>query len=105
MTWERNAFDNPAKAFLAGGPEWIKALVEAPAKTYATLSRESLAMMARSIQAQADYLEKLSKCKDPAEMLSCQSEYAQKGFSRCVENSQHLFDIVRSNCTPPAAPK
>lgn len=105
MTIENTSFDASVKQMLAGGPEWIKSLVESPFKAYATYSREALAIAARSIQTQADYFKKLSECEGPAEMLSCQSEFARKGLSLCVEEGQHLFDVVRSSYPAPTATK
>lgn len=103
MTTGKVTFDASLDKVFSGGPEWIKSFLEAPMKTYATLSRESLAMVARSIQEQADYFKKLSECEGPGEVLSCQSEFARKGLSRCVQDGQHLFDIVRSNYVAPTA--
>lgn len=103
MTIDSASFDTSMKQMLSFGPEWIKSLVESPFKAYATYSREALAVAARSIQTQADYFKKLSECQGPAEVLSCQSEFAQKGLSLYVQEGQHLFDIVRSNYPTPAA--
>ena len=105
MTIEKVIFDTSMNKVLSGGVEWIKSFLESPMKTYATLSREALAMMSRSIQEQADYFQRLSECEGPVQVLSCQSEFARKGLSRCVEDGQHLFDIVRSNYVVPIATK
>jgi len=105
MTIEKVTFDASIGKMFSGGSEWMKSFFEAPMNTYATLSRESLAIMARSIQTQADYFKKLSECQGPAEVLSCQSEFAQKGLSRCVQDGQHLLEIVRSSYVAPVTTK
>ncbi len=105
MTIDKIPFDTSIDKVFFGGSEWIKSFFETPMTAYAALSRESLAMMARSMQEQADYFKRLSQCEGPAEVLSCQSEFAQKGLSRCVQDGQHLLDIVRSSYVAPVTNK
>ncbi|MDE1173207.1 MAG: phasin family protein [Parvibaculaceae bacterium] len=91
--------------FLFGNGEWAQPFSGAPLKMYATLRKEALEAMARYLQIQIEYLEKLAKCDGPADALACQSEFVRKAATHSFEEGKHIADKLRDSMSAPAADK
>jgi len=85
-----------AEKFFPAGMDWTKSL-ETPFRLYGTFSREGFAATARALQLQADFAKKLSECDGPTEILACQSEFARKTLSHCVEDGQRLMEAFKNS--------
>ena len=80
--------------------ELASQFVGAPLRMYMTLSRGWLETASRSLNAQAEHIARLSKCRNPAEVLSCQAEFTRKALTTSLEDGQKLFDSLRMDDTP-----
>jgi hypothetical protein len=68
-------------------PEWLKSIADAPVRFYAMASKEALGLTASWLQDQADCLNNLAECSDPAEAFTLQCEFAQKSWIRSAEQA------------------
>jgi hypothetical protein len=46
---------------------------------------------------QAEYLNKLAECANPAEALKCQLDFAQQFWSRSIGEGSRVFDRLRTH--------
>jgi Phasin protein len=95
-TGEQPATANPQLPFLAG-PEWVKSFSEAPIKVYGAAWKETLGFTASALQDQANYVKKLAECRDAAEALRCQWEFAQQSWIRTSDGASKFMDALRRN--------
>jgi hypothetical protein len=96
FTSEQSAAINSQFPF-AASPEWLKSFTDAPIKFCGTAWKETLGYTASCLQDQADYVKKLSGCKDPAEALKCQWEFAQQSWIRSSDGASKFMDALRRN--------
>ena len=78
-------------------PEWLKSFNGAPQNLYAAASKEALGFTASYLEDQAEYLNKLAECANPAEALKCQLDFAQQFWSRSIGEGSRVFDRLRTH--------
>lgn len=71
---------------------WLREASDAPAKLYSGLYRGSLDAASRQLREQADYLQKLSELKQPADAFACHGEFARKTLTNWIDESRRLFN-------------
>ena len=59
--------------------------------------KETLGFAACCLQDEADYVKKLAGCKDAAEALKCQCEFAQQSWIRSSDGASRFIDALRRN--------
>lgn len=73
------------------GANFHKFLPEAPTQFYFELYRETLELTARRLQAQAEYIKKLSEIDQPGDALAAHSAFAREMFASWFDEGQRLF--------------
>lgn len=81
----------------------LKPFFAAPTAFYASICKETLNASSRRLQAQADYLKRLSECSGPGEMLACYGDFVQRSIAGSVEDGRRVEDAFRAALTPAAA--
>jgi hypothetical protein len=76
-------------------PDWLMSFTEGPTKFYGRAWKESLGFAACALQDQADYVRKLADCKEAAEALKCQWEFAQRSWIRSSDGASKFIDALR----------
>ncbi|CAH1687184.1 Phasin protein [Hyphomicrobiales bacterium] len=68
---------------------------DTPVRFYADLARQALAVTARGLQAQADYVKDLATCENPADVLTCSNVYACHILDACLEAGRNAAASTR----------
>lgn len=68
-------------------------------KLYATMWNGALGNAARALHDQADYMQKLAECSDPAEAMKCHGEFVQQSWTRSIEESSKMLSALQTNAS------
>lgn len=96
MTTQKSSSRFPNPPFSAN-PDGLRPVTEGPMKFYATMWNEALRQAARALHDQADYVQKLSECSDPAEALRCHGEFVQQSWTRSINEGSKMFSALQAN--------
>lgn len=70
---------------------------------YTAMWNQALRFAERSLRDQADYVQKLSECRDPAAALKCNAEFMQQSWARSVDEGSKLLKTVQSGISSSSA--
>lgn len=110
MAIEKNADDARSESVsfqfaVPGSTEWMKSFAQVPTALFASKWKDTLGFTACFLKDQADYVTQLAECTDPAQVLKCQAEFAQKSWTRCCDEGSKFIESARTkllSATPPA---
>jgi len=86
-----------AAAPFAAGIDWVKPITDASGKFFA----EQLNFAARRLHAQADFLQNLADCKNPAELLQQQTKFFQTAVEEFSSEATRAWKVVQDTSALP----
>ena len=84
------------KFLVPGSIQWMKSFSQVPTALFASKWKDALEFTACLLKDQAGYVTKLAECADPAQVLKCQAEFAQKSWARCCDEGSKIIESVRT---------
>lgn len=99
MAIEENSAQPTAASFqfaMPGGAEWMKSFSQLPTTLFVSRWKDALGLTAGFLEDQADYITKLAECADPAQVMKCNAEFAQKSWIRYWNEGSKIIEGART---------